>query len=1458
MTVRKSRALWSVVAFGIGLGGTMLPPLAAQAPAGAPAALAVARYGLAEWPEAGRGNHRALVQVKEKTPAVRVTIPWRRRDLAPEKKAVLVFDAATGKAVANTIAISVTREAGDIAFQPETAPGTYEVYYLPYDPPKSNFDPVGEYFPPKDTADPAWRAAHGLAADALAQGAWKALPEAELVEIQARGEFHRFDPMEVIATAAETAALRERAPQASYLLFPEDRRDPIRMTTDLPAKWVQEGPRDAFAGAARPNEYYVFQVGVWAARQAIPGLTVEFTDLAAEGRPAIPAAALACFNLGGVDWLGRPLSRTVKVPQGRVQALWFGVPIPPEAAGVYRGRLTLRPEGAAAQSVALELRVEGEALADSGDADLWRMSRLRWLNSALGLDDEVVPPYTPIQVEGDTLRFLGRSVTFGPRGLPASIVSNGRKVLSLPMEFVVVTDRGTAKGTPGTTRVSRQTPATLERETVSSGDGLGLTVQSRTEADGCLTFRVTVRAARDAAVQDMLLEMPLNRDVAPYFMGMGRRGGLRPPEWTWAWDINRADNMVWIGDADAGVQLKLMGPMDTWDTLSLKDSGLPASWSNGGQGGCTITEAGETVLVRVTSGTRTLDAGEALDFRFRLLVTPFKPIDPNHWNWRYGGFEAGGNVLHLHHGTWENPYINYPFLTADRIRGLVQKAQASRVQRVDLGELAYPAPGNLKTERGALHVWARVLFDPTLVAPQQARYNQALFSLDLPNQDSVGFYWNIDDHGMRAYVRQGAPELNRYPVLIPSGSPDWRQGQRHRLTLSWGDRFEILVDGKRTNAADYRGLFTTPLTGGVLRFAGGFALDAVKITDEPCREGEAVSPVADEHTLFLDTFAAITGSATRPERAAEGTVGAFEGTLEAPAGEQGAEVVFSAREVDTGPKGLNLYYTLGQVSNYVAEMWPLRSLGDEVLRTSTQDAMKVGDTDFGVGGGYAWLREHLASDYVVGWRQPLPDGQIDAAIATQGLSRWHNHYVEGLNWLMRNTGMDGLYLDGIGYDREIMKRVAKVMYRANPNCRSNFHGGDGFSAPWDPDRRVSTANANLEHLPYISNLWFGELYDYDRAPDYWLVEISGIPFGLTSEMLNYENGGNPYRGMIYGMSGRQHPSAPAMWKFWDTFGIREAEMLGYWSPKCPVRTNAPGVLATAYRKPGSAAIALAHWPSEEAPLPVANVAPGGQVPAADGSLSPGEWEAATRIVRIHRFGQDTAPDLPCEVFITHDAERLYVGWRCATGGAKPKATATTRDGATYEDDAMELFFQPDPASSTYFQFVGNSRGAFIDGRGQDSTWNGPWEYKASVQADSWQGELSIPFAAFGLAAPAPASTMGFNACRDQQTPAHELSSWAPVRGSFHDPQHFGSLRFGPGPATREGPRSDEERRREAVNVALSVDWQALGLNPERVRLVAPAIRGFQPAAEFAPGATIPVERAKGWLLVAAEAPAAAP
>ena len=163
-------------------------------------------------------------------------------------------------------------------------------------------------------------------------------------------------------------------------------------------------------------------------------------------------------------------------------------------------------------------------------------------------------------------------------------------------------------------------------------------------------------------------------------------------------------------------------------------------------------------------------------------------------------------------------------------------------------------------------------------------------------------------------------------------------------------------------------------------------------------------------------------------------------------------------------------------------------------------------------------------------------------------------------------------------------RSGDVVVSESGNVAPLVRPRHGFRPPqYNPrDGYASSANLYLEHFPYINRLWFGEYFDYDSRPDYWLVEISGIPFGLMGEML--EKGGNPWRGMTMGMTARLPWAGDPtpLWKVWDDFGIQQSSMHGWWSGADPVKTSDADVLATTWTKPGSAMIALGSWRSDDA------------------------------------------------------------------------------------------------------------------------------------------------------------------------------------------------------------------------------------------------------------------------------------
>jgi hypothetical protein len=258
---------------------------------------------------------------------------------------------------------------------------------------------------------------------------------------------------------------------------------------------------------------------------------------------------------------------------------------------------------------------------------------------------------------------------------------------------------------------------------------------------------------------------------------------------------------------------------------------------------------------------------------------------------------------------------------------------------------------------------------------------------------------------------------------------------------------------------------------------------------------------------------------------------------------------------------VKIYYTVRELANRAPEIFALRSLGDEIFAP-------------GAGGGFSWLQEHLGSNYIAAWFVPELK---DAAIINSGVSRWHNYYVEGLDWLARNVGIDGLYIDDVAFDRLTMKRVRKVLDRNRPDALVDLHSANQYNVR---DGFASSANLYLEHFPYLNRLWFGEYFDYNSAPDYWLTEVSGIPFGLMSEML--QDGGNPWRGMVFGMTGRLPWAGDPrpLWKAWDQFGLAISRMIGFWVPGNPVKTGREDVLATAYVREGKTMVALASWAKE--------------------------------------------------------------------------------------------------------------------------------------------------------------------------------------------------------------------------------------------------------------------------------------
>ncbi len=507
-------------------------------------------YGTGSWDADALGNHRAVVRVAAPEDAVFVHVPWRRRDSNPADRNVIVVEGRSGARVRNVERIRITREYGDFVIQAPSA-GDYFIYYLPYVASGRTNYPTVAYPAPEATADLAWLTKHGLvtrSGDAWVPGD---LPVAPVVEFQAIDALNSFYPMEVVATRAEVAELEARDPKAAFFVFAEDRSRPIKMTSDVPVRWARRGASAPFAGDAMRGEFYAFQLGVYAARRDLADVRVAFGALSrAGGGGALRASAFKCVNLEGVDSAARPFTRTVDVHQGQVQALWCGLQVPATAApGEYRGTVTVSASGGGQAPVPMTIRVSKTLIAAHGDDEPWRLSRLRWLDSTLAVDDDLVKPYTPVTVAGRTVGVLGRTVTLNALGFPEQIESRfdiemthlaaqGRKVLASPIALVVQSpDPGVTPWAGGGVAFTKRVPGAAAWRSTGSAGPLSMTTAAQMEFDGNIEFSVGIRASRPTKVDDIRLEIPVASDVARYLMGLGFKGGRRPASFDWKWDV---------------------------------------------------------------------------------------------------------------------------------------------------------------------------------------------------------------------------------------------------------------------------------------------------------------------------------------------------------------------------------------------------------------------------------------------------------------------------------------------------------------------------------------------------------------------------------------------------------------------------------------------------------------------------------------------------------------------------------------------------------------------------------------------------------------------------------------------------------------------------------------------------------------------------------------------------------
>jgi hypothetical protein len=132
-------------------------------------------------------------------------------------------------------------------------------------------------------------------------------------------------------------------------------------------------------------------------------------------------------------------------------------------------------------------------------------------------------------------------------------------------------------------RFNKRAPGAVAWESASHAGPVKMDLHAQMEFDGNIEFNVILDSTTVVKLNDFRLDIPLAADVARYAMGLGLKGGARPENFQWKWNVKHNQDSAWIGDVNAGLQFTLkddhyIRPLNTnfYQSQPLVMPGLPS------------------------------------------------------------------------------------------------------------------------------------------------------------------------------------------------------------------------------------------------------------------------------------------------------------------------------------------------------------------------------------------------------------------------------------------------------------------------------------------------------------------------------------------------------------------------------------------------------------------------------------------------------------------------------------------------------------------------------------------------------------------------------------------------------------------------------------------------------------------------------------------------------------------
>ena len=215
----------------------------------------------------------------------------------------------------------------------------------------------------------------------------------------------------------------------------------------------------------------------------------------------------------------------------------------------------------------------GKELKSAGKtADLLRYDA-EWMNNDVGMSEKVIPPWTPVAVNGGSVEVWNRKLTVDGLGLAQAVSNGGSDQLAGAMRLVVVRDGKEIEVKAPAPRVQRVVEAEADLIGGVEVAGLKLSARTRVEFDGFVLNEMGVAPSGDAPVKldRLFLEIALPAEEATHFCATA--GGWTavhdalPNRWSsqstasgmligdfvpYIWLTNSDRAFLWFADHDKG------------------------------------------------------------------------------------------------------------------------------------------------------------------------------------------------------------------------------------------------------------------------------------------------------------------------------------------------------------------------------------------------------------------------------------------------------------------------------------------------------------------------------------------------------------------------------------------------------------------------------------------------------------------------------------------------------------------------------------------------------------------------------------------------------------------------------------------------------------------------------------------------------------------------------------------